>query len=393
MAIINEDPQINTNSKERPKSLTHAQINGAFNPLTPAEAASAVDKYGQIASRWTDGVTVFAARIQRSSAAAWEGTAADSARAAINTYTQRANELTPSLNALAVRVENAVTAITRTKTNLPDQVGDRGFIPDSMPMPGGSQNSKRDDAEEDAQEVMSTDYLDPFVTADGQIPKLPEAVSPTNPLYVPPKPGDDNEPGSGNPSSGDPGSDDPGSGDPSTGETPEGTTEEEPTTEEQPTAEDTTDDDSTDDNSPEDTSTNPAGTTPEVPNTTTTPSGTTPGTPGAPTTTGSPGTTQDPPSPGRSVAAAPGQAAVGTTTSAQSATNAAGRNGMPGMMPPGAGGKKGEGDEEHSAPDYLITAENTAELLGELPKTVPGGVIGANTPSAQPPPAEPPAGN
>ena len=46
----------------------------------------------------------------------------------------------------------------------------------------------------------------------------------------------------------------------------------------------------------------------------------------------------------------------------------------------GAGAGKGKSDEDstHKIPDYLINAENTEELIGEIAKTVEGGVIGAN---------------
>jgi hypothetical protein len=59
---------------------------------------------------------------------------------------------------------------------------------------------------------------------------------------------------------------------------------------------------------------------------------------------------------------------------------------MSGMGGGGAG--KGKSDEEntHKIPDYLINAANTEELIGEVPRTVPGGVIGAD-PEPPPPPS------
>ncbi|SLJ82548.1 Uncharacterised protein [Mycobacteroides abscessus subsp. abscessus] len=54
--------------------------------------------------------------------------------------------------------------------------------------------------------------------------------------------------------------------------------------------------------------------------------------------------------------------------------------GMGGMGMAGAPGARGGGqdDDTHQIPDYLVTQENTDELLGELPPTVPGGVIGGD---------------
>lgn len=54
---------------------------------------------------------------------------------------------------------------------------------------------------------------------------------------------------------------------------------------------------------------------------------------------------------------------------------------MPGMMSPGAG-KRGEDDDEHKTPDYLIQ-DREEELFG--PRIVSlGGVLGADAPAAQP---------
>jgi len=47
----------------------------------------------------------------------------------------------------------------------------------------------------------------------------------------------------------------------------------------------------------------------------------------------------------------------------------------------GAPGARGGGKDEESSratPDYLITQENTDELLGEAPRALPGGVIGGD---------------
>lgn len=54
---------------------------------------------------------------------------------------------------------------------------------------------------------------------------------------------------------------------------------------------------------------------------------------------------------------------------------------MGGMPMGGGAGQRGGGKDEESnrsTPDYLINQENTDELLGEAPRTIPGGVIGAN---------------
>ncbi len=47
----------------------------------------------------------------------------------------------------------------------------------------------------------------------------------------------------------------------------------------------------------------------------------------------------------------------------------------------GAGGAnkgKAESEKDHDLPEWLRNMENTEDLLGPQPKTVPGGVIGGD---------------
>lgn len=129
------------------------------------------------------------------------------------------------------------------------------------------------------------------------------------------------------------------------------------------------------------TTTTPSDTPRGTPTGTTTPgTPSSPGTPGAPGTPGSPST---PPVPGRTVAGTPGNtAAPGATTAAANATRA-GRpmTGMPGMMSPGAA-RRGEDDQDHKIPDYLII-DRSEELLGAEQPMVPP-TIGDDATAAEP---------
>lgn len=119
MTFQNENPKIG--DPEQPNGFSHTQINEAFKPLSPGDhGMTASDQYAQIAAQWESGVQVFAARIRRSSAAAWEGPAAEQSRQAIGNYATRAEDLVPALNALAVQVYDSVVSIMRTQNNLPD---------------------------------------------------------------------------------------------------------------------------------------------------------------------------------------------------------------------------------------------------------------------------------
>ncbi|MBF6355468.1 hypothetical protein IU449_13095 [Nocardia higoensis] len=394
MTVENEQPRIS--DPENPDGFTHTEINDAFGPLTPAaQAQPAADQYGQIAQLWQEGVSVFAAQLRRSSAAAWEGAAAEQSREAIGNYATRAEELGDALHLLGVRVDQTVGSIIRTQTNLPEVLESKPWYnPASWPWVGSNNSGKRSDAEEQARQVMNQYYVTEFAEADRTIPVLPTPISPLAPLHgdLPeggtPGPGATSGPGGGTGSPSGPGTPgtDPAGEDPGSDDQPAG--QDDPAQEPDGQDSDGQDSEPSGTTDPGDTTepsglTQPSGLLPDGTN----PSGTNPGS-GTPSSPGSPGGSPSSPggSPvgpgaGRSIPGVPGAVNVPAATAATSTTAAAsGRSGTPGMMAPGAGRGQQGSDDEHKIPDYLITAENTAELLGDPPPALPGGVIGADEP-------------
>ncbi|WP_067859588.1 hypothetical protein [Nocardia shimofusensis] len=375
---------------ENPSSWEHPEIVGAFQPLDPTDANNQAQQYYQISELWDEGLRTFARGIQTSLEQAWSGgEAARKSKESIQNYVKKAEELTPALNELSTRVTEAASAITQTKSALPDPVV---ITWTSWLWPPNRWDLQREQTEEEqaARDAMNNYYVQPFKAIDSSIPVLPTPVSPTSSpdITVPPG-GFVVDSGDGSGSGG--GSGDPSSGDPS-GTTPEGDEpgDQEQPGEQQPEGEDNSasdeDDSSTTPSSQDPAGTNPAGTNPAGSNPSdpnrTVPSGSNPsspgsGSPGSPGSgsPGSPGSTT--PQPGRSIPGG-GQATPTTpgTSAAAASTGAAGRSGMGGMA--GAPGSRGGGqdDEAHKIPDYLITQQNTEELLGETPPAVPGGVIG-----------------
>lgn len=388
-----EESQIEKNqAKEHPSNHSHTEIKATFDAMDPFEAANARDDYAAIARGWEETVTVFAARIRRSSESAWSGPAAEAARQAINDYATDATDLTPALHMLAARVDNMVAAVLDTKNGMPPIVED----PQSWWNPGDWLDGDGGVGESVAsvRAHMLDKYVNPTLSVDGQIPVLPQ---PRDPVAM----DDGGTPGDtstgGNPSG--PGGAPTGPGIPG----PQNPGEEQPggeqPGEQQPTGEET---------APGETqpaSTDTAGTTPQttVPGTpgspavtpsSTTTAGVPPGNPGSPAGTpglGTPG--PGAPGPGQTVSGAPAPAgAPATTAGPKTASGSPGmRGGMPMMGAPGAGrGGGGDNDGDRQTPDYLINEENTRELLGEEAPTIPGGVLGADAPSASP--AERPPG-
>lgn len=363
------------NGGEYSHSWDHPKISDAFSPLDVNDATSQAGKYWLIRQYWEQGFETFLRSTQASLSQAWSGPAAEQSRQAIQDYIDKyARPVTPALETLSNGIRDAANAIVNTKNSVGDPLditGVDGFVNWLFSEDEASRRT------EEARDAMKTYYVTPFGQLDNKIPVIPVPTGPTStPDIPPPPPG--GYTGQSNPATdtGSPTGTTP-SGTP-TGETdgdPESETEPETPADDQAGQPRTTD--------PGETSTEPAGaelpnsTTPTVP-ANTTPSGvaTGPGSPGSPT--GSPDTQ----APGRTVSGAPNTtqgtpAGVGATA----ASTASGNRGMGGMpMGVGAGNRGGGKDEEssRSTPDYLINQENTDELLGETPRTIPGGVIGAD---------------
>ncbi|MGW4324535.1 WXG100 family type VII secretion target [Nocardia sp. NPDC004573] len=372
------------NGGEHADSWEHSRINDTFKPLNPTDAFTQADTYWQARNEWERGVETFARSIQTSIAQAWSGPAAEQSKSAIAKYTSEAQNLTTSLEELYYRVRDAATAIADTKKALPDLIdftfGERIFHPTRW-----SLNGERSEAEQSARVAMKEFYVQPFSEMDGKIPVLPTPVGPTASVDIPaPPPGGYKNDDSSGPTSNDAGngpttdSGTPGDKD-GNGKPDETSTEEQQSTDEsnqnEQSAETTTDDTSTTPAGVNPTSTTPASTTDP---TKTAPAGTpTPHSPGTPGTPGTPSTTNQPQQP-RSVPGTPGtpSTSVHPAAAARATSGLRGASGMPGMMAPGARGGGKDDESEHKTPDYLITQENTDELLGEPPRTLPGGVIG-----------------
>ncbi|MGY4102829.1 WXG100 family type VII secretion target [Nocardia sp. R16R-3T] len=363
------------NNGEHSDSWEHPDIKDAFNPLDPTDAINQAEKYWKVHQDWEQGVETFARSIQNSIAQAWSGPAAEKSKESIQNYTNDARNLTPALAELYSRVSDAAVAISETKKALPDPVVVTWTSWAWPPHRWDLQREQNEESEK-ARKAMDEQYVRPFSSLDGKIPVLSAPTSPTKSVDITaPRPGgDDGGTNSGGPGNS-PGTT--GSGTESEGKPDTSKEQGEQTTPEQTQASST---------NPTTASTTPTGTDPTqtTPSTLTDPGKTTPtglsttstpGSPGSPTGAGSP----NQPSPGRTTQGVPG--ATGTAGTTTTSTTAAGRgtSGIAGMGGMGGGRSGGKNDEsEHKIPEYLINQENTDELLGEMPKTVFGGVIGGN---------------
>ncbi|MFI6170255.1 WXG100 family type VII secretion target [Nocardia sp. NPDC051052] len=402
-----EPPQIPPRT-ENPKGFRHTEIRDAFEPVETTTANDAATKYLQAQQKWTQGLDTFRQRMMSSIAESWEGQAAEASKKAIVNYTTKADQLTSTFGSISKIITDTAQAAVDVKTGIPEHQGDPSWYnPKGWPPFRSSFENKRNDAEEQARTIMRTYYVDGLAQADKSLPVLPRPVDLVQQSDVPPVV-HKNQPSGTSDNTTDPNNN---TGQPNQ---PSQTSDDQKKVESgSPTAEKSTSDQSNQNQSQTDPTKqqttaasttaadttapkSPSSTTPTTPTTThpTTPgvpTGLTPRSPGSPGSPGSP--TKQPASPGRSIpgtAGSPGT--TGRPTVPAGATAARGAAGSPGMMSPGGGRGKGEDDSEHQSPDYLKTDENTIELLGETPPTIPGGVLGARYAAAQVKPAEDPPG-
>ncbi|MFC6013460.1 hypothetical protein [Nocardia lasii] len=387
-----EGPQIPPTT-EHPQNWSHQDILTAFEQIATEPANGAATKYRESGVLWTQAVERFRQRMEVTIASAWEGNSATASINAIRRYTADADKLTPAFTAMSTQVTAAAASAVNTKSWLPGEF-DPGFL-DSMPWNKAVVRGKREEAESEAREVMDNKYVTPFAGTDTAIPVLPRPANPTQ-----------EQADSG---AGPLGSRADGGGQPTnpgsttqpqqqltepdgTLETPAEDTESEDPTATTPSSEngDEVASDDTDQvtDSP---STSPAATSPSATN----PSAAIPAAP-SPGAGGLPGGGANlgggSPSTGTPIAGTPipgssPSSPLAATSSAGGTTGSArGTSGMPGMMGGGAGAGRGKDDQsEHSIPEYLITAANSEELIGDRGFVIEGGVLGSQYPSANPP--------
>ncbi|WP_225727451.1 MULTISPECIES: hypothetical protein [unclassified Nocardia] len=378
---------------ENPNNWSHKEILHTFEVQKPENAAPASQKYGQLWQMWEQGLETFNRSIQKSISDAWSGgKAAPLAMDAIRNYVKNAHELSGPISEMQSRVEEASAAVGMTKSGIPGLVeGDQHWY---NPFSWGKNGEKSEKLQE-AREAMEKDFVKPMGVIDAKIPVFPTPNNPTNPVDIPQAPPGGWDWQSGVPGNGVPGNGVPGNGVPGVkpggDDTGKDTGKDKDKNKDQPGTEPKTGQPTgTNPTSTNPTSTNPSPKQPTTPTgldpTKTNPTGLNPSTP-IPSTPGLPRSTPGVPStPGNTPkTAAPRQSLPGLAGTAAAANQAAaaargatGAQGAFGGMPGAAGKGKGDEDSEHKIPDWLINQENTDELLGEQPKTLPGGVIGTN---------------
>lgn len=357
-----------------------ATLRDRVDKIDIAAVTNLVDAWKQVSTRNSTSLDEFRKQIARgTSPDIWSGEAAAAAAQTVAGYDTTGKRVTAAAALTSSKLDELRTGLEPTKNlvpyppehrsggaNLHSWFAGRGWRNDDV----AERNAKAE-----AVRVLSTVYAPVIHESDTGVPVIPvpKAVNATDPGTG----GGTTRPDSGGPASTVAGTTQPQVSDPATtnpAAVDDSTTDDSAT-------DDTSTDGSTTDDSTTDDSTTPQSTVPAS----TTPSGTTPGS-GGPTgsgggTPGAGGSGGGTPGGGTPGGAVPGSPSTGGAASAAlraGGSGAAGRSGMPGMMPPGARGGKDD-ESTKGIPDYLVTQEHGDELtgLGDLPPNVPP-VIGSD---------------
>ncbi|MEU7633373.1 hypothetical protein AB0C34_25905 [Nocardia sp. NPDC049220] len=368
-------------SPEAFETWTHQQIWEALNGhdgvkgVEQADINSGADGWRRLTEQATNAINAFRTGVDQDIATLWAGRAANSAMKATRGYSDEFQKLAVSFQMVANGIDLMQGYLDQAKRSVPppEQVDGFGEFMGHIPGNGVLKLSKHraDEAAAHAQEVMTTVYRPGVLKVDGRTPLLPEPFNPVDRTGEQPAPApgpNSNGPNPGGvPSSGKP--------DSANGEQPGSPNSIDP----QNTSPQNTNPQNTDplNTSPANTTPQNATPDPKLPkNYLDDPLGR-PGTPG-PGSPGAPGFLGTP-SPGKSIPGGrppsrPGPGAPGSRAGNPQAGRP-GMSSMPGMGAP-AGRGKGDDNEEHKTPDYLIQ-DRTTELLGVQPRVLPpGGVIG-----------------
>ncbi|MGI5223129.1 hypothetical protein [Nocardia sp. CA-290969] len=373
-----------TATKEAFKTWTHQQIWEALNgnsqhpAVESADINAGADGWRRLTEDLSIALDTFGKNVDKVINDKWGGQSANAAVEGTRTFTTDAQKLVKSFEMVANGIDLMQGYLAQAKMSIIPPVEVSGFDEFVGHIPGNgvvkAAKHRANEAQAQAQDLM-IEFYQPGVTAvDTKTPVLPVTKSPVGEGPGPQQPVG---PGGTNPAGTNP------SGTSPAGTNPSGTNPQDTGTPGQET--------------PQNQATNPASTeTPAstTPSTTTTPANTVPlenpvgrpntTAPGSPSITpgapmlGAPGGTQPPGTPGRTVSGTPGNPnqTAGPATRSGTPAGTRGMSGAPGMM--GGGGQRGRGedDDEHKIPDYLVQ-DRTTELLGEQPRVLPpGGVIG-----------------
>lgn len=161
--------------------MSHEQIMAAVAQMEPGVVDASAEGWKAIGDALSQGLGDFGAAIQREifgdGRAGWEGTAAAAALDATNRYTTASNELAEAGNVVGATVQAAASAIGRVKAQVPPPVNVSAYEVANWDVRAAGLKLamyERNEAHQQAVQVMKSVYNPAMRDAYGGVPALPE---------------------------------------------------------------------------------------------------------------------------------------------------------------------------------------------------------------------------
>lgn len=376
------------------ETWSHEQIVAEVTKMAPATINSAADAWRGIATEASTLLDAFQSKVGAALYRGWEGTFAAAAAQGISDYHGQARALPLTTQMIANRLDEVENFVRRTIAAVPPvPVETAASSPGLIPIPGAAKAAHHvaDELEAQAQQALIRHYKPGVVSIDGQTPRIPQPYNPVGHWQAEDRSGNSNPQSVGGPGSAGPGG-------PSSTATYQGDAERRSDTTNpagSPESDDAVADQSQiaadtplgggpdDQQSVQPTSSvdDPLSTRPtstpdfDGPNPNSTPlDSSRPNSPGPSTNHPGPGSGPNLAGPlPVSLSPTPGAPGTAPTPAGSPGAPAPGRHGAPGMggmHPPGARGR-GEDDDEHKIPSYLVNVHNGNALIGKIDKVAP----------------------
>ncbi|TQF65770.1 hypothetical protein FK531_20285 [Rhodococcus spelaei] len=166
-------------------SMSHAEITAAVDEMAVGPIQASAQGWTQIGNSLEQALTKFQTDITTQIGAGWEGDGAEAAREATAKYATASNELAVAGQLIGSKVAEAATGIAQVKATVPPVA--QGSILEAafnavLPQAGMIKSllHERDEAHQQAIQVMKTVYTPVMRQADTNVPALPTPLDVTN---------------------------------------------------------------------------------------------------------------------------------------------------------------------------------------------------------------------
>ncbi|CAM3064457.1 PPE domain-containing protein [Prescottella defluvii] len=166
-------------SPEAFEAMSHEDIKAAVDSMNGGSLRASAEGWKKIGESLTQALNDFRDFITHETAGKWEGIAKDSAVAATGRYATESGKLAEAGTLIGTKIAEAATAVDQVKATLPP-VAERGIfdraVDQLLPTVGFLKLvlHERDEAHQQAIEIMRTVYTPVMQQSDTRVPKLPE---------------------------------------------------------------------------------------------------------------------------------------------------------------------------------------------------------------------------